>query len=75
MAKTDIEKPVASPATAPSFDAAPRMGELITVRVATGVALVNMETGLDFAPEADTLQTVTAVTLRRLADGDLVRVA
>jgi hypothetical protein len=52
----------------------PRLGEMIQVRVADGVALVNTETGQDFEPGVAVWQTVTVVTLRRLADGDLVRV-
>ena len=46
---------------------------MIHVRVAEGHSLINNETGLDFEPGVDTLQTVTVTTLRRLADGDLVR--
>lgn len=53
----------------------PRLGTLIYVRVAPGLELVNNETGRDFEPDTDTMQTVTVTTLRRLADGDLVRVA
>jgi len=52
----------------------PRLGELIQVQVADGLELVNNETGLDFEPGTPTLQTVTVTTLRRLKDGDLVRV-
>ena len=52
----------------------PRLGALITVQVAEGVGLLNNETGQDFVPGVPTLQTVTVTTLRRLTDGDLVRV-
>lgn len=52
----------------------PRLGELIHVQVAEGLSLVNNETGQDFAPGVATQQTVTVTTLRRLADGDLMRV-
>ena len=52
----------------------PRLGELIQVQVANGLELVNNETGQDFEPGTPTLQTVTVTTLRRLKDGDLVRV-
>jgi len=47
---------------------------MIQVQVADGLELINNETGLDFEPGTPTLQTVTVTTLRRLADGDLVRV-
>ncbi|HCY15617.1 MAG: hypothetical protein A2Z93_06160 [Curvibacter sp. GWA2_64_110] len=52
----------------------PRLGEVIHVRVAEGLSLINNETGQDFEPGVATLQTVTVTTLRRLADGDLVRI-
>lgn len=52
----------------------PRLGELIRVQVADGLELINNETGKDFEPGVSTLQTVTVTTLRRLQDGDLVRV-
>lgn len=52
----------------------PRLGELIHVQVAEGLELINNETGQDFEPGVPTLQTVTVTTLRRLKDGDLVRV-
>lgn len=52
----------------------PRLGELIHVQVADGLELINNETGKDFEPGVPTLQTVTVTTLRRLQDGDLVRV-
>lgn len=73
MAKTDT-KTNTETSTAATSQEAPRLGELIHVRVADGLDLVNNETGLDFEPGVDTLQTVTVTTLRRLADGDLVRV-
>lgn len=78
MAKTDA-KPSAdtntetSPGAAAATQAPPRLGELIHVQVAAGLALVNNETGFDFEPGVSTLQTVTVTTLRRLADGDLVQ--
>lgn len=59
---------------APAELARPRLGELIAVKVAEGHCLVNNETGTDFAPDTATYQTVTVTTLRRLDDGDLVRV-
>ena len=71
MAKTDTKL------SADGVDATQqpaRLGELIQVRVAEGHSLVNNETGQDFEPGVATLQTVTVTTLRRLADGDLVRV-
>jgi hypothetical protein len=76
MPKTD---PIASSSTAMPVEVAaerpsPRLGEEITVKVGPGLALLNNETGQDFAPDTETLQTVTVVTLRRLQDGDLVRV-
>lgn len=52
----------------------PRLGETIHVRVAEGMSLINNETGQEFEPEVATPQTVTVTTLRRLTDGDLVRV-
>ncbi|QDL53138.1 hypothetical protein [Rhodoferax aquaticus] len=52
----------------------PRLGELIHVQVADGLELINNETGKDFEAGVPTLQTVTVTTLRRLQDGDLVRV-
>lgn len=67
MAKI-IDTPTATP------QESPRLGELITVKVGAGLALINNETGLQFEPDMPTLQTVTVTTLRRLADGDLVRV-
>lgn len=59
---------------AAATQAPPRLGEMIHVRVADGLALLNNETGQDFVPGEATMQTVTVTTLRRLADGDLVRV-
>lgn len=52
----------------------PRLGELIHVQVPVGLSLINNETGQDFEPGVATPQTVTVTTLRRLADGDLLRV-
>lgn len=84
MAKPDTDNkvvnitaaaPAPGAATTTKFDQPPRLGEMVTVRVADGQQLLNNETGLDFEPGADTLQTVTVNTLRRLAEGDLVRVA
>ena len=68
----DQAEPIADSAAA--TQATPRLGDLIQVRVAEGMALVNNETGLDFEQDQDTYQTVTVTTLRRLADGDLVQV-
>lgn len=64
---------IATFAQAPQQES-PRLGEMIHVQVADGMSLVNNETGLDFEPGVATMQTVTVTTLRRLADGDLVRV-
>jgi hypothetical protein len=61
-------------ATPPVYDVPPRLGETITVVVAEGHALINNETGSEFAAGVPTSQVVTITTLRRLADGDLVRV-
>lgn len=58
----------------PVYDTPPRLGETITVVVAEGHALINNETGGEFAAGVPTSQVVTITTLRRLADGDLVRV-
>lgn len=64
--------PAAAPATV--ADEPPRLGSQIRVKVAKGLQLINMETGLEFVPDVATEQTVTITTLKRLADGDLVRV-
>lgn len=74
MAKTDAKTPADASTDTTAVQAAPRLGEMIQVRVADGHALINNETGQDFEPGVATLQTVTVTTLRRLADGDLVRV-
>lgn len=73
--------PKAEPTTTPDEAQAaainqdpPRLGELIHVQVADGLELVNNETGQDFEAGVPTLQTVTVTTLRRLKDGDLLRV-
>lgn len=79
MAKTDAPDLKSVPGTAAAlaakFDGPPRLGAEITVCVADGLVLVNNETGQDFAPGMPTAQTVTVTTLRRLQDGDLVRLA
>lgn len=73
MAKTDAKnEPAASTAT--EEQPSPRLGEVIQVQVADGLSLINNETGNDFVPGEPTSQTVTVTTLRRLADGDLIRV-
>jgi hypothetical protein len=77
MAKNDTKTNTTTDTTADSASVtqeAPRLGEMIQVRVAEGHSLINNETGQDFEPGVDTPQTVTVTTLRRLADGDLVRV-
>jgi len=74
MAKTDAKTTDAVADTATVTPTPPRLGEMIQVQVADGLSLINNETGLDFEPGVPTLQTVTVTTLRRLADGDLVRV-
>jgi hypothetical protein len=58
--------------TATAAAAPPRLGDYVAVRVAEGLDLINTETGQQFAPGEATPQTVTVLTLRRLADGDLV---
>ena len=77
MPKDDL-KTVSAPAVAPAHataaDEPPRLGTQIRVKVAAGLTLLNMETGLDFEPDVATEQTVTIITLKRLGDGDLVRV-
>jgi hypothetical protein len=78
MAKADST--VAAPSTSPAAAApvadrpSPRLGEVITVKVGEGLSLLNNETGQDFLPDTETSQTVSVVTLRRLQDGDLVRI-
>ncbi|QDL55933.1 hypothetical protein [Rhodoferax aquaticus] len=75
MAKTETRANTdAATDAATATQAPPRLGEMIQVQVADGLELINNETGLDFEPGTPTLQTVTVTTLRRLADGDLVRV-
>ena len=64
--------PAASTAAAPAEP--PRLGTQINVKPAAGLQLMNNETGLEFAPDSPTEQTVTITTLKRLADGDLIRV-
>ncbi len=59
---------------AKTFDTPPRLGETITVVVADDHSLFNNEIGIDFAQGEQATQVVTITTLRRLADGDLVRV-
>ena len=54
---------------------APALGSSCTVRVGEGLVLMNNETGAHFAAGEATSQLVTTTLLRRLADGDLVRVA
>lgn len=54
---------------------APALGGSCTVVVGDGLVLMNNETGAHFAPGEPTSQRVTTTLLRRLADGDLVRVA
>lgn len=53
----------------------PVLGQIVTVRVAPGMHVINSEAGAPFEDGVDTPQTVTPTTLRRLADGDLIRVA
>lgn len=78
MAKTttaiDADATVATTTAQAAPQDPPRLGDLVTVQVPEGLALINNETGLQFEPGVPTLQTVTVTTLRRLADGDLVRV-
>jgi hypothetical protein len=72
MAKTDAKnEPAAS--TPAEEQPSPRLGEVIQVQVADGLTLINNENGNDFVPGEATPQTVTVTTLRRLADGDLIR--
>jgi hypothetical protein len=73
MAKTTETKADNTPSAPAESRQPPRLGEVIHVRVAEGLSLINNETGQDFEPGVATLQTVTVTTLRRLADGDLVR--
>lgn len=58
-----------------SAQSAPALGATCTVRVGEGLVLMNNETGAHFAAGEATSQLVTTTLLRRLADGDLVRVA
>jgi hypothetical protein len=85
MAKEDLKTNTATPAVAEPVAAAsapvafaaaepPRLGEQISVKVAQGLQLINNETGQEFAPDVATPVTVRVITLRRLEDGDLVRV-
>ena len=70
MAKNDAPAPAA-----PAVPAGPPvLGTQIVVRMPEGGRLINNETGAWFVPGADTPQTVTTTTLRRLADLDLVQV-
>ncbi len=73
MPRNDAPASTASP-TLPATLAAPALGSTCTVRVADGLTLINNETGVPFAPGEPTSQTCTLTLLRRLADGDLVRV-
>lgn len=69
-----IKTAKAEASTAVYVEKPPRLGETIQVKPAPDVALVNAETGADFVPGQAVSQTVTALTLRRLRDGDLIRV-
>lgn len=52
--------------------AALRLGDSISVKTPEGTLLRNNESGGWFTPGEATPQTVSATTLRRLQDGDLV---
>ena len=60
--------------TPTNSDNAPLLGETIMVIAPEGRSLINNETGIEFVSNTPTSQLVTITTLRRLSDGDLVRV-